>query len=923
MMRLMWRQLFLGGSAAQRTARQNDFSVSHNPIYWVIGTGVLLVCAVVFGTVLMVLTFRDRAIESSKHDLDNTVALLARHFDHQFDELARIRKGVSAHLSKNGIVSAQSFSDQGYSHDTHLMLKAQRNDEASGDLALVDANGILINWSASWPVPEASIAASDYFQTLKHSLSAEDEILQPVISPTTGRWMTLFARKIVGSDGTFFGLVTRSIEPQDFERFFASVIQGRNFTLSLHHRNGLMLARYPNDGSLEENYTTMQPLLDHIRRTDKPLARLIGDGDSEQLATVRTLRHFPAAVIATSTIDLILKNWREQTRFLVVVAALTALIILALLYLIFREVSEQHRASQAELTIEKKRLDTAINNMSQGLLLFDSAARMVISNQSYMQMYNLSPTVVKPGCHFRDIIRHRQEQGSFAGDVDAYCDNVMLQISRQKKGQRRSTTMQTADGRYIHVLDGILPDGGWVATHEDITERRRTEERIAHLAHYDALTDLPNRSLFHSRLEHELSLLLRGQQCAVIYIDIDEFKGINDSLGHTVGDDLLKTVAQRLRSCVRERDVVARLGGDEFAIVITDVTSQDEVAEVIARIHETIREPAECQGHRLITDASIGIAIAPRDGHQLDQLLKNADLAMYSAKADGRRTHRFFEPEMDARVKARRALELDLREVVEHGDFRAAGFEIYYQPLVSLNSNAITGCEALLRWWHPERGMVSPADFIPVAEDIGVISAIGEWVLNTACKEAATWPNAIKVAVNVSPVQFRNSALALKVIGALAASELPAHRLELEITEAVLIRDDEAALTILHQLRAIGVRIALDDFGTGYSSLSYLHRFPFDKIKIDRCFVSTLADENSSNAIVQAVVNIATSRNMTTTAEGVETGEQRETLRSLGCTEMQGYLFSPPKPAIEVQKLMQKAAQAANANNNEDCAATG
>jgi diguanylate cyclase (GGDEF)-like protein len=433
---------------------------------------------------------------------------------------------------------------------------------------------------------------------------------------------------------------------------------------------------------------------------------------------------------------------------------------------------------------------------------------------------------------------------------------------------------------------------------EDVTARRRADEKIAHLAHYDALTDLPNRVLFREQIERELKRTGRGEQFALLYIDVDEFKGINDSLGHHVGDDLLKAVAGRIRSCIRETDLVARLGGDEFAVIQTAVRNTDEVVEFVTRIQEAIRQPYQCLGHELSTDASIGVALAPQDGTDLDQLIKNADLAMYGAKADGRRTYRFFEPAMDASAKARLAMEQDLRQALADGSF-----EIHYQPLVDLRRDEVTGCEALLRWRHPERGMISPAEFIPVAEDTGLINELGEWVLRTACAEAASWPDHIRLAVNVSPVQLKCQTVALKIAGALAASGLAPRRLELEITEAVLIRDDEAALAILHQLRAIGVRIALDDFGTGYSSLSYLKRFPFDKIKIDRCFVSDVAEIDGSSAIVQAVVNIAASRNMTTTAEGVETLEQREILRKLGCTEMQGYLFSAAKPGAEVRKL--------------------
>jgi diguanylate cyclase (GGDEF)-like protein len=466
--------------------------------------------------------------------------------------------------------------------------------------------------------------------------------------------------------------------------------------------------------------------------------------------------------------------------------------------------------------------------------------------------------------------------------------------------------LTTPDGRSIQILYQKSADGGWASTLEDITERRRSEERIAHLAHYDALTDLPNRVMFRQQLEREIATIPDGARFAILYLDIDEFKGINDSLGHAVGDELLKTVAARLRDCVGEAGFVARLGGDEFAIVQTTITDRNDVIRLVTDLYETIRKPYECLGHQISTDASIGIALAPNDGTNLDQLLRHADLAMYGAKADGRRNYRFFEPAMDASAKARRALELDLRQALANG-----GLEIHYQPLVDIGSSEVTGCEALLRWRHPVRGMISPAEFIPVAEETGLITELGEWVLMNACAEAATWPDQVKLAVNVSPVQFKSQTLALKVVQALAASGLSASRLELEITETVLIRDDEAALTILHQLRSIGVRIALDDFGTGYSSLSYLQRFPFDKIKIDRSFINDLAGPGGSSSIVQAVVTIANARNMVTTAEGVETQQQLDQLRALGCTQMQGWLFSAAKPAREIRALLQRRLQTA------------
>jgi diguanylate cyclase (GGDEF)-like protein len=603
-----------------------------------------------------------------------------------------------------------------------------------------------------------------------------------------------------------------------------------------------------------------------------------------------------ATIIGTNSVYRTFADWGQPIKLLIGVIVLCLLVSAFIAISMVRSLLKRRQFSDRRLATERHQLSIAVNNIPQGLVLYDSSARVTVCNQRYVEMFSLSSDVAKPGCTMQDLIKHRKETGSFAGDVEEFCSSI---IRNMELGKVTHQITETAGGRAIQIVNQPLTAGGWVATMEDVTDRKRSAEKIVHLAHYDALTDLPNRALFRDMLERALGKLQAGERLAVLYIDIDEFKGINDALGHPIGDELLKAIAARLRGCLQENDVAARLGGDEFAIIQTAVKQPSDTTNLVEKIYTAIRQPYDCAGHMITTDASIGIAVAPEDGTHLDQLLKNADLAMYGAKADGRRTSRFFEPGMDERVKKRRILELDLRSAITDG-----GFEVYYQPLVNLGDNKISGCEALLRWRHPERGMISPAEFIPIAEETGLINKLGDWVLNTACAEAATWPDHIRIAVNVSPVQFKSQTLALNVASALAASGLSAGRLELEITEAVLIRDDEAALALLHQLRELGVRIALDDFGTGYSSLSYLQRFPFDKIKIDRCFVKDIAEAAGSSSIVQAVVNIAAASNMTTTAEGVETQPQLELLRQLGCTEMQGYLFSPAVSAPEIAKLL-------------------
>ena len=876
------------------------WSVRRGPIHWLMLCGVLLIAAIVIGTAVMVGNFRERALNSSARELENTVLLLARHFDQQLGDAEVVQNSLVEFIYGAGIGTPLDYRLRMSGEDVHLMLKAKLSALSYvGPVNLFDSNGKLINASGVWPVPDVSVADRAYFKVFTSSPQSPTVLIEPVYSRVTGAWTTFIVRKVTGTDGEFLGSISRGIEPAHFEKFFASLALGDGAAISMFDQNGTLLARHPHNEALIGRSFKGGALLELVRppRPDHGTLRLKSPLDGEdRVGAVRRLSKFPITVVATTAESAALADWREQTRFLIGIATLSALVVAIILFLVVRQISRQHQHSQRRLALEKQRLDTAVNNMTQGLLFFDSNQRLVICNQRYIDMFGVSRDVIKPGCTFHELLRHRQETGTFTDNVNEYIEAILRQMAERGAFQRILTT---AGGRSIQVQYQPLEDGGWVTTLEDFTERRRADERIAHLAHYDALTDLPNRVLFRDQLERELKKIGRAGQLAVLYIDIDEFKSVNDSLGHPVGDELLKAVALRLSGCVRDADFVARLGGDEFAIVQTAVKTPADVMELVIRIYQAIREPVECLGHQLVTDASIGIALAPQDGTDLDQLLKNADLAMYGAKSDGRRTYRFFEREMDARVRARRALELDLRQAIVDGQF-----EIAYQPIVDLRSGAVSGCEALLRWRHPERGMISPAEFIPVAEDIGLINQLGEWVLEQACFEAAIWPENIRLAVNVSPVQFRTHTLALHVASALASSGLAANRLELEITEAVLIRDDDAALAILHQLRAVGVRIALDDFGTGYSSLSYLQRFPFDKIKIDRCFINDVAEQGGSSSIVQAVVNIASARNMTTTAEGVETEAQKELLRSLGCTEMQGYLFSAAKPAAEVRRLL-------------------
>jgi diguanylate cyclase (GGDEF)-like protein len=546
------------------------------------------------------------------------------------------------------------------------------------------------------------------------------------------------------------------------------------------------------------------------------------------------------------------------------------------------------------------RFDAALNNMAQGLMMFDSTGKLVITNRRIADLY---------GMPWEKWVALSLGMTPLQTMQLAYdLTKVGVRNRTQISAELQSALERRVVGRFIYErTNGCtfcascapMLDGGVVITFEDITENRRTQDLISHMAHHDALTDLPNRVLFYDKMEELLRPGPQRAAFAVCSLDLDHFKSVNDRFGHPIGDKLLQAAAGRMRSCVRENDIVARLGGDEFAVLQVGFGQLTEVASLARRLIDAVGAPYQLDDHQVMVGTSVGIALAPGDGTEPDQLMRNADLALYRCKADGGSVYRFFEAGMDARMQDRRSLELDLRKAVVNGEFT-----LNYQPVVNIKTGKVTACEALIRWHQAERGWVEPMDFIPNAEETGLIVPIGEWVLNRACAEAAQWPDEITVAVNVSPVQFKSANFVQTITNALEKSGLPGTRLEIEITESVLIRDSDSALALLHQIKDLGVSIAMDDFGTGYSSLGYLRSFPFDRIKIDQSFIRELSTDKDSLAILRAVVGLGRSLGIVTTAEGVETRDQLEVLRTEGCTDAQGYLFSQPQSAADVRDLL-------------------
>jgi diguanylate cyclase (GGDEF)-like protein len=547
-----------------------------------------------------------------------------------------------------------------------------------------------------------------------------------------------------------------------------------------------------------------------------------------------------------------------------------------------------------ELRVRNMLFTAALNNMSQGLLMVDSNRRVIVCNKRFHDIFHISESNAFPGVTAMALFRAiEDEEGLNARAIES--------IYRQQEefaASPRSGVFVNADDEKLalSISQRPLPDGGWIATYEDVTEQQRSESRIRFMAHYDSLTGLPNRSLFHTQLTEAIGQLSDGgNDLALLYIDLDRFKFVNDSLGHSAGDAVLEIVARRLQGCVRDADLVARLGGDEFAVLYATRDLPMAVTAQAERVIEVLSEPYQLGQRQIDLGVSIGIAVATDGTMDGDKLLRNADMALYQAKFRGRGTYCVFEPEMESTLHARLAIEADLRAALEREQF-----EVFYQPLVDLRSNRLCGFEALLRWNHPMRGLLLPGQFIPLAEELGVIKSIGAWVLRQACGDAVRFFNTAKIAVNLSPVQLEDDEVFGTVSAALSASGLDPARLEIEITESALLNKSERTIAQLRRLHDLGVSIALDDFGTGYSSLSYLRSFPFDSIKIDRLFISEMATREDCTAIVRAIVDLAKRLGITTTAEGVETDEQLRLVSDLGCTAVQGYLIGRPQPIRKV-----------------------
>jgi diguanylate cyclase (GGDEF)-like protein len=780
------------------------------------------------------------------------------------------------------------------------------SSDLAGSIGIIGKDGFMTVSSRAASERRVDLHDREHYRAFLESPVDRLYIGKPIIGRASNKWLVVFARPILAADGSFNGVVVLSVDPDLLTRFFEIIDIGREGRITLLGTDKIVRAAKGGTRNVL-GQVTAAPIWDLYPGSQSGYFYAQGFDGVRRLISFRKVKGLPLiASVGFSEKELLAAFSRNQRVDFYIAAGITTLIMLGI------GLNAQHLArldaaqkaihvSEAQ-TLEKSReLEITLEHMSQGLIMVDAGRKVAVINHQTIELLGLPEDFLGGERKFEDVMSCLWEQGDFGKDGEILEPKVRDFVKAGGLDDIGTYERTRPNGTVLEVRSVPLPGGGLVRTFTDISVRKNSEARIAHMARHDELTGLANRVLYRERIELALGRSRRtSERFGVLLLDLDRFKEVNDTLGHPAGDALLKVVAQRLCLCVRGIDTVARLGGDEFAIVQSSIRSGEDAQVLSRRIVDAIGKPYEISGRTVEIGTSIGIALAPDDGTDAEELLKNADIALYRVKSEGRGNWRFFEAAMQAQAQVRHALERDLRKAMHSGEF-----ELHYQPMIDLASNAVCGVEALVRWNHPRRGLVYPGEFIPVAEEIGLIVEIGEWVVRQACADAIGWPSDVKVAVNLSPAQFKSRRLVDVIKDALSTSGLPATRLELEITETIILQENDANLSTLRELRALGIGIALDDFGTGYSSLSHLRTFPFTKIKIDKSFVQDMSSgKRDCSAIVHAIVHLGRSLEVRTIAEGVETKEQLEQVRAAGCKEAQGYLFSRPVPARDIAAVI-------------------
>jgi diguanylate cyclase (GGDEF)-like protein len=853
---------------------------------------------------------RNDAIRAAISDSGNIAAVLAGQLSRSLQSIDSVLRELEDR-GRDADADSDRFFDFHNNFDRKTfrkMLVAYRNRLPQVfNIAIADEHGQVVVSTAAWPTPDVNVSDRDYFNDARTRVDGALSASVPIDNRIDGTRTIVFARRLEGPNGDFIGIIYASVNSKYFEDIYVSTQSVHSLIFTLVRQDGTILFRHPDMRDSAGRKLSAQPAWLNSITKGVDGFRILGQSDGKvRFVSVRAVPAYPLFVNISVTESQALAGWFRRSA--TIGLGSTALLLFSLYLLIAIRRQMRHLSdSEASLTQKSQQLDAALNNMPQGLAMFDRQQRLVVCNRQYTEMYGLPPERTRPGTPLRAILEACAAPGDGAESSSFVADH----LERAALRESFCAVDEAPGGRILSISHQLMDNGGWVAIHQDITSQKRVEAELAHMARYDPLTGLANRAVFLAQTNTALERVRQlGGHFSVLMLDLDQFKAVNDSLGHAAGDALLRTVAGRLRQVMHDVDHVARFGGDEFALLqIVEQDRRDHRADTAAladKLLKAVTEPYDLAGRKVFIGVSIGITSAPDDGCDADALIRNADLALYQAKSEGRNRHCFFEASMERRARERRDLEDELRKAIAREDF-----ELHYQTIFDVESGECCGAEALIRWRHQERGLIPPDQFIAIAEESGLIVPLGEWILRRACADAARWPPHLKVAVNLSPVQFKDSNLLDMLRSALREGGLAAARLELEITETVLVEKNEANLAVLQQLKSLGAAVVLDDFGIGYSSMRYLQNFPIDKIKIDRSFIQSMPNHRDSMAIVCAIAGLARNLDIETTAEGVETAEQFALLRGAGCQLAQGYLFSRPVPASRLSFERPAAAPAA------------
>ncbi len=887
-------------SGQVRTSIGAKPSISHRRFGLI---GIVLIAAIVGATVLFIRMQRDGAVAAYQAAIINLGNGMAQQTTGSIAAVDRALDEVRAQLTSAAATTPEGIKAFMQAETAFGLLTDLSKREFMGvdSLAVADFAGIIENSTGVGLFSGLDISDRDFFVYLRANDDRGPFVSVPTKSAVTDRWVWFLARRVNDLHGDFSGIVVAEYSLPLLEAFYRNAMPVRR-TFSLLRKDGIVLFRYPvREMYIGKKISEQAPLL---RVAAQGAGTYYADSFFEGrpvIAFVRALKNLPLVVQTSVSEKEVLVDWPGQTLWLTFGGVLTGLGVVLLLRHLARQVDRLEDSAvllsskNLELEAARSQFDAALSNISLGVCFFSSDGRLMVCNNRYREIYNLTPEATTPGTTFAEIVDQRYAAGTGASCTrEEYILACAANVKTSKPGK---TYFELINGRTILVSHQPMPQGGWVATHDDVTEQREANRHISFLAHNDVLTGLPNRAAYTEKIDEAVARLSRRDEpFAIFMMDLDKFKNVNDTLGHPAGDQLLREAAQRLKSSLRETDFLARLGGDEFAIIQAgEQHARDRATSLAERILKIIGEPFDLDGNLVTVGASIGIALAPEHAATGTELLKMADLALYAVKNAGRQGFRFFDAGMLTALQARHQTEEELRTAIERREF-----ELHYQAMIDVRTSRQVGFEALVRWRHPTRGLVMPDDFIPLAEETGLIVPLGAWVLQQACMDAANWPAHIKVAVNLSPVQLSHPGLLDIVLCTLVESALPPERLELEITETALFKNDVDCVRLVRQFKQLGVSIALDDFGTGYSSLSYLTMIPFDKIKIDRSFTSNMTKRPECAAIVAAVLALGRSLKTETVTEGVETGQQLGIARDAGVSIAQGYLFGRPCRASDL-----------------------